>query len=115
MISRLSAGFASVDCTAEENKKLCDDEKNISISDDTSVQRKYSGNAILLNKSKGSEIRHFEVYHGPRNAEKLSRIYVEFVAHAMENDTQTTTNASFASSSSSERRGGEEETVINNH
>ena len=109
MISRLSAGFASVDCTAEENKKLCDDEKILAYPT-IRVYRGSTSDAILLNKSKGSEIRHFEVYHGPRNAESLAEFTLSLLRTLRENDTRTTTNAPSASSSSSERRGGEEET-----
>ena len=104
MNSRLSAAFAGVDCTAEENKKLCDDEKILAYPT-IRVYRGSSSDAILLDKSKG-DIRHFEVYHGPRTSEAMAEFTLSLLRTLRENDTRTTNDAP---STSSDKRGGEEE------
>ncbi|CAL6384201.1 unnamed protein product [Bathycoccus prasinos] len=107
--SRLSAAFAGVDCTAEENKKLCDDEKILAYPT-IRVYRGSSSDAILLNKSKG-DIRHFEVYHGPRTSEAMAEFTLSLLRTMRENDTRTINDAPSTSSSfsSSDGGGGEEE------
>lgn len=101
MNSRLSAAFASVDCTAEENLELCKDEKVMAFPT-IRVYRGTMSDALSLNKSKTSssssssseittnanDIRHFEVYHGQRSAENLAEFALSLLRTLREADSR---------------------------